>query len=227
MQSFGEIWTRACARHGGDDAVEARMPVPRSATELAATADDRCLAAMAKCIFRSGFVWRVVEAKWPGFEAAFHAFDPARVADVDREELAALAADTRIIRNRKKIESVVANADFVLETSRAHGGFGRFLAEWPAEDTVGLWLHLRKHGQRLGGDTGPTFLREIGRDTFVLSRDVVALLVSEGVVAKKPGGVRDLEAVQAAFNTWRDESGRPLCQISRAVAMSYGDVYDM
>ena len=92
---------------------------------------------------------------------------------------------------------------------------------------VGLWLHLRKAGKRLGGDTGPMFLREVGKDTFMLRPDVVGVLVAEGVVAKKPGGKRDLLAVQQAFDAWRAESGRPLSQISRVVAMSHGEIYEM
>jgi 3-methyladenine DNA glycosylase Tag len=227
MQSFQDIFARAAARHGGEEELEARLPRPKTKRQLGAMADDRYLAAMTKSIFRSGFVWRVVEAKWPGFEEAFHGFDPEAVAALGADEVTELAQDKRIIRNRTKIESVLANAELVLEESARHGGFGRFLAAWPGDDVVGLWLHLRQAGKRLGGDTGPMFLREVGKDTFMLRPDVVAVLVAQGVVAKKPGGKRDLAATQDAFNAWHEESGRPLCQISRVLAMSHGDVYDM
>ena len=202
------------------------MPSVRTARQLRACKDDRYLAMMAKCVFRSGFVWRVVEAKWTGFEEAFLGFDPNAVAGLGGDEVDALAVDTRIIRHRKKIESVIGNAEMVLDVAREHGSFGRFVAQWPAGDTVGLWSFLKAEGQRLGGDTGPMFLRESGRDTFMLSRDVVGYLVSQGVVKKKPGGKRDLLAVQDAFNGWAQESDRPLCEISRIVAMGHGDVYE-
>jgi len=43
------------------------------------------------------------------------------------------------------------------------------------------------------------------------------------VVDKAPTSKRDLAAVQAAFNRWHDESGRPIAQISRTLACSIGD----
>ncbi|MEE2776383.1 MAG: hypothetical protein VYE73_06420 [Acidobacteriota bacterium] len=61
----------------------------------------------------------------------------------------------------------------------------------------------------------------------MLSRDVVGYLVGQGVVEKKPTGKRDLQAVQETFNGWAQQSGWPLAEISRIVAMSHGDVYDM
>ena len=36
---------------------------------------------LTKAIFRAGFSWGVVRAKWGGFWTAFHGFDLARVAD--------------------------------------------------------------------------------------------------------------------------------------------------
>ena len=212
MESFDDIYARAVIRHGGEDEVESRLPSPKSGRQLSRLEDDRYLAEMAKCIFRSGFVWRVVEAKWPGFEEAFSAFDPVTVSRLSDAAIDTLAADTRIIRHRKKIESVRSNAAFVVETAAEHGGFGKFVSAWPVDDVVSLWFHLRTEGQRLGGDTGPMFLRGVGKDTFMLSRDVSGYLVSQGVVSKKPTGKGDLRKVQAAFNQWSEESGRPLCR---------------
>jgi 3-methyladenine DNA glycosylase Tag len=62
----------------------------------------------------------------------------------------------------------------------------------------------------------------MGKDSFILSRDVVAALIREGVVDRPPSSKRDLAAVQDAFNRWMDESGRGLTQISRTLAMSVG-----
>jgi hypothetical protein len=64
------------------------------------------------------------------------------------------------------------------------------------------------------------FLRNMGVDSFVLSRDVVRALIREGVVEKEPAAKRDLERVQAAFNHWSALSGRPLTQVSRVLACS-------
>ena len=79
---------------------------------------------------------------------------------------------------------------------------------------------MRREGSRLGGMTGPFFLREVGRDTFLLTTDVVRALWREKVVKDGATSKRDLAAVQQAFNAWHEESGRPLCQLSRILAFS-------
>lgn len=173
---------------------------------------------MAKALFQAGFVWRVIENKWDGFEAAFEGFEPARVATFSAAKLRDLREDTRIVRNGQKIEAVVANARYVLDEAEQHGSFARMVARWPTEDIVGLWARMKRGGSRLGGDTGPRVLRSMGKPTFVLTRDVVTSLVAQGIVDRKPTSKRDLARVQAAFNTWAEESGESLSAISMTLA---------
>ncbi len=79
---------------------------------------------------------------------------------------------------------------------------------------------LKKRASRLGGTSAQYFLRTMGVDGFVLSRDVVRALIREGVVEKEPTSRRDLALVQEAFDHWRGESGRPMTQINRTLACS-------
>ena len=79
MLRFEELRARAVARKGAG-ALRARMPSSGTTRSIGATPDHRCLSAMAKALFQAGFVWRVIENKWDGFEAAFEGFEPARVA---------------------------------------------------------------------------------------------------------------------------------------------------
>src|SRR2546423_14970372 len=79
MTSFKTIRARAAKRKGGDAALVALLPKVPSQKALARLADERVLAEMAKRIFSAGFVWSVIEKKWPGFEAAFLGFEPARL----------------------------------------------------------------------------------------------------------------------------------------------------
>lgn len=226
METFDDIFARAVIRHGSEDAVESRLPQPKSKRQLSATPDHRLLAEMTRGIFRAGFVWRVVEAKWPGFEEAFHGFDPQRVARISNRELEALARDARIIRNKTKIAAVRDNAEWMSSVAADHGSFARFLSAWPSDEVIGLWQLLKAEASRLGGDTGPMFLRGVGKDTFLLTRDVVGYLVDQGVVTKKPSGKGDLRATQEAFQNWQRQSGRPYCQISRTISLSWGDVFE-
>ncbi|MEM8786983.1 MAG: hypothetical protein AAGE76_01865 [Pseudomonadota bacterium] len=102
------------------------------------------------------------------------------------------------------------------------GGFGAWVADWSREDFTGLLAVLKLRGTRLGGGTGQYFLRSMGADGFILSRDFVARLIAEGVVDKAPSSKRDMAAVQDAFTTWSVESGRSLKEVSRVLAMSIG-----
>jgi len=182
---------------------------------------------MTKRIFCSGFAWRVIEQKWTGFEAAFLGFDPPRLAFEPDEFWERLASDARIVRHGAKIAAVRANAGFVGRIAGEHGSFGRFLADWPGDDEIGLLAFLAKNGARLGGMTGQYFLRFIGWDAFILSRDVIAALREASVeLSEKASSKRDLAAAQAAFNGWAKETGLGHAQLSRIAAMSAGDNYD-
>lgn len=220
MRDFDDIYAIAADRKGGGDALEALLSHPLSPSELAATADDRWLSAMAKCLFQAGFNWKVIEAKWPGMEDAFDGFDPARVAAYWDDDVDRLLGDTRIVRNGAKVMAVIENARFVNELVSEHGGAGAFFGGWPNDQFTELLALLSKRGARLGAVTGQRMLRVMGRDSFILSSDVVARLVAEGVVTKQPTSKRDLAATQAAFNTWSKQSGRGLTHLSQVLAFS-------
>jgi len=218
MDSFASIEQRAAERKGGTAALESILPKPATNAALRRRPDDRYLAEMTRCVFRSGFVWQIIENKWSGFEAAFDGFDVSTAAMLSDEDLERLGSDERIVRNGPKIRTVRGNAQFIREIRDEHGSFGAFLATWPREDFVGMWDVLKRRGERLGGQTGRFFLRFVGWDTPVLSPDVVTALIGQGVVEKNPTSARALQAVQQAFHTWHEESGRPFSQISRILS---------
>lgn len=223
LRPFAEIHAAAAQRKGGGEALEALLPDARPLDELLAAGDDRWLAQISKRVFQAGFNWSVIEKKWPGFEAAFEGFVPQRWAMMSDEDLDRLLADDRIVRHAKKILSVRENAAFLLALAAEHGTAAACFAHWPETDLVGLLDLMKRRGSRLGGTTAQYVLRFMGRDTFVLGGDVVAALIREGVVGKPPASMRDMQAVQAAFNGWRRESGRPFAHISKILACTVGD----
>src|SRR5690554_6907175 len=95
---FSEIHERAIARKGGIEELNALLPKLPPATALEARSDDRYLSEITRCVFKAGFVWRVIDNKWPGFEAAFHGFVPAYWQQVPPDVLEELAQDERIVR---------------------------------------------------------------------------------------------------------------------------------
>jgi 3-methyladenine DNA glycosylase Tag len=130
--------------------------------------------------------------------------------------------DRRVVRSPPKIRAIQENAVFIQEVSAEAGSFGRKIGDWPSEDFYGLTQWLKKEGSRLGGATGSYMLRFLGKDSYILSRDVVARLIAEGVIDKPPTSQKAMRAVQDAFNTWSAQSGQPLTVISRVLAQSIG-----
>ena len=220
MAEFGPVLENALRLAGGRGRLEARLPVPRSAEELAATSDDRYLSTMCLRIFRAGLRHALVDAKWPAFEEAFHGFEPRRVAMMSDEELDRCMANRALIRYWTKISSVRNNAAEMCSKAREHGSFGRWLAEWPFSEIVSLWERLAKDFSQLGGNSAPSFLRMAGKDTFVLTGDVVQGLIDNGVIERAPTSKAARHRIQAVFNAWAEETGRPLCQLSMIVALS-------
>ena len=88
---------------------------------------DDYLEAMSKCVFQSGMSWQVVHNKWETTREAFHDFAVETVAGLGPDDVDDLVKDTRVIRNRRKLDAVVANAERLIELDGEHGGFRNYL----------------------------------------------------------------------------------------------------
>jgi DNA-3-methyladenine glycosylase I len=90
--------------------------------------DDALFERLCLEAFQSGLSWLTILRRRPGFRAAFAGFAIAEVAAFTEADRARLLADPGIIRNRAKIDAVLANA--------------RVLAEWsPGELDALVWSH--------------------------------------------------------------------------------------
>ncbi len=224
MEKISTIYQRAAERKGGEQNLE--LLLGRTANldaYLAELSNDRYLAEFTKKVFQSGFVWRVVENKWPDFEEHFFGFDIEKVLMMPQEMLERKAQDPKIIRNFNKVKTIKANAQMIYDVDVEQGSFAEFISQWPSEDIIGLWAYLKKHGQRLGGNTGPYALRSLGKDTFLLTRDIEHYfrahdLIDGGLMTKG-----SLNTIQACFNEWQQQSGYSLTKLSRLLALSGGD----
>ena len=220
---FAPILKMAGSHHGGERAALETSRNTHAVANLEKVPADRLLSVMTRCVFNAGFNWKVIEAKWPGFEAAVEGFDPGKLAFFGEEMMYRLMTDERIVRNGQKIRATLENARFVAAVDQKEGGFGRFLSDWPGTDQLGLLTLLSQRGSRLGGATGQYFLRFAGWDAWIASHDVCAALVREGVLdSPAANSKRDLAALQDAINACHSDSGLPRAQVSRLLAMSVG-----
>ena len=220
MQSFEEIYNRAAKRHGGVQALEKKLSKPLTIQALKRISDDRWLSDMSKSVFQAGFVWRVVENKWPSFETVFENFDLVHFAYLSDEAIEVLMNDERVIRHLKKLLSIRANAVYLLDKASEFGSVANFITSYEPARYCDLLIELKQHAHRLGGTSAQYCLRRIGVDSFILSRDVTKALQQANIIAKSATSKRDLYNVQSAFNYWSKQSGRTLTEISRTLAMS-------
>ena len=95
--------------------------------------DDRAL--FEKLIldgFQAGLSWITILRKRDAFRAAFHEFDPVRIARYTARDVERLLANEGIIRSRLKIEGTIRNARLWLEVMERGKGSFRDL----------LWSHV-------------------------------------------------------------------------------------
>lgn len=220
MKDFKWLYEHALQHKGAS--LELMLPEVLTAASIAELDERFIFSTLTRRIFRAGLKHSLVDSKWPAFEKVLFGFDPQKVALMSDEQLERLMQNDQIIRHWGKIKATRLNAVMMTEIAERHGSCARWIAGWPEEDIVGLWAALKQQGSHLGGNSGAYFLRMLGKDTFVLTDDVVAALKAQGVIDKRPTGKRDLQKVQSAFNEWRAESGRPLCHISRLLAFTVG-----
>ena len=218
---FDEILNIAISATGSREILSERLPRPLSSSNLQEIKDDRFLSMISRCIFRAGFVWKVVDKKWANFEKTFLNFNPLAVAYLSDDRLEEIATDKSIVRNFTKILATRTNAAYVIEKQYENGSFSKYIADWPEHKIVNLWFEMKRDGSRLGGMTGPMILRSMGKDTFLPTTDVIDALTKYGFVkTHSNGSKKDLERVQEIFNLLREESNLSLSQISKVLALS-------
>lgn len=222
MTPFKDLLALAVNRKGSLNAVKAQLPEVADAGLLRSRDDAWYLSLMTRRVFRAGLKHSLVDAKWPAFEEAFFGFDPDKLVLMPDTMLDERMQDSRLIRHWGKMKAIRHNAQFVLDLAAEYGSVGEWLAGWPADDTVGMWMLLKKRGKQLGGNSGAAFLRMAGRDTWYPTDDVIAALKAQNIIDKPPVSQRDQRAAQQAFNNWQQESGWPQAHISKTLAFTIG-----
>ena len=220
MKDFHWLEQRAIDLKGPD--FKSLLPEIKTVDQLEALTNAQYLSLIGLRIFRAGLKHSVVDAKWPHFENVFKGFNPAYVASLSDEALEQHMMQPGLIKHWGKMKALRTNATWLLQLEREQGGFGQYIANWPVTDIVLLWLEMKKKGAQLGGRSASAVLRMAGKDTFMLSEDVMVQMRALGVVTKVTDNTakRDLLAIQAAFNEWHRQSGYPMAHLSRMLSFT-------
>ncbi|PIE82927.1 MAG: DNA-3-methyladenine glycosylase I [Candidatus Contendobacter odensis] len=76
---------------------------------------------------QAGLSWLTILRKRNHYRHAFDSFDPERIARYEQPQIDRLLADTGIVRNRRKIEAAIKNAQGYLQLQEQQGAFNTFL----------------------------------------------------------------------------------------------------
>jgi DNA-3-methyladenine glycosylase I len=132
---------------------------------------------------QAGLSWITILRRREGYREAFDGMDPEKMASYGAKDVERLMADSRIIRNRLKIESAIGNARAYLALSEKEGSFSKWLWSWvDGTPIVNHWKTL----QEIPGSTDLS--ERISKDlkkrgfSFVGPTIIYAFLQAEGLV---------------------------------------------
>lgn len=121
--------------------------------------DDGLFENMAACIFAGGMKVVVLQQRWLAMRSAFGGF---RISYVAGLECASLLSNTKIIRNSKKIQALITNAQRLQEIQKDEGSFVEYLRKRLSRSYDYLLECVVKDFAYLGLATGADFLKDIG-----------------------------------------------------------------
>ena len=78
-------------------------------------------------INQAGLSWQTILKKWEAFDRAFDSFEIDTVAAYDGKKIQQLLGNKEIIRNRRKIEAAIHNAQIVQQIQKDYGSFSDYL----------------------------------------------------------------------------------------------------
>ncbi|BCY17204.1 DNA-3-methyladenine glycosylase I [Leptolinea sp. HRD-7] len=85
---------------------------------------------------QAGLNWEIILKRREGYRKAFANYDIAAVASFDAAKIEELLLDPGIIRNRRKVESAVINAQRFLEVQKEFGSFHEFFWSFVGGKTI-------------------------------------------------------------------------------------------
>lgn len=121
---------------------------------------------MALEIFQCGLSWKIVLVKRAALRAAFEGFKPERVARFTARDVKRLCRNDSIIRNRRKIEATIHNADGFVRIAKAHGSYRQWLGDLPTEkpaERKALLPLFREQFRFMGPETLTCYLMGVGK----------------------------------------------------------------
>ena len=77
--------------------------------------------------FQAGLSWLCILNKREAFRKCFDNFDPIKISKYSEEKISTLLENKDIIRNKRKIEAVINNANIFLDIKKEWGSFSNYI----------------------------------------------------------------------------------------------------
>ena len=111
------------------------------------------------CLLQAGLNWGSIRKHWPTYREGFDEFDLQRLSEAHVE---VLLEAPQVIKNRKKVEAIIFNAQVFPRLKQGHGscaGFLRSLKPLSDEDAIRV---LRNQFKHVGTYTAEYYLHSVG-----------------------------------------------------------------
>ncbi|HLW29659.1 MAG TPA: DNA-3-methyladenine glycosylase I [Brumimicrobium sp.] len=102
-------------------------------------------------INQAGLSWSLMLKKEDNFKTAFDDFSIDKVASYKEEKVEELMGNVGIIRNRRKIEAVIYNANKIIEFQKKYGSFSLWLDQY-IDYSLSEWTKLFKKNFKFTGE---------------------------------------------------------------------------
>ncbi len=94
---------------------------------------------------QAGLSWLTILKKREGYRKAFDNFDALRIAHYGEDKISSLRNTPDIVRNRRKIDSVVTNARAFLRVQEEFGSFDRYIWQFVKGKPIrNAWKDVRE-----------------------------------------------------------------------------------
>jgi len=123
---------------------------------------------MCRVIFQAGLNWQVIDKKWPSLKEAFCNFNIQEVAAFTDADVGRLLRDSRIIRNKGKIQAIIRNAITFSAIKKQYGSFQKYLDNMDKSENYSKVIKVFNNNLKwLGAPSAGVFLYTVGEDINV------------------------------------------------------------
>lgn len=111
------------------------------------------------CILQAGLNWKVIRNNWAKYREGFCGFDMDQLSRAQAEEI---LAKPNVLRNRRKVEAIIHNAQEFSRIREEYGPFAGFLESLVGTSDEELLRVLSERFKHVGGYTVEYYLHSVG-----------------------------------------------------------------